>query len=295
MACLFCLAIVLACLQLSSATCTDLPIRLAGRVVPPSSEPTCSSDAERQAILDQLDADIDQIIQAQLPVFESLSFPVECPGDGWVRISDFNLETDSEDPCPGGWIRHDIRGISHCRLPSGPQCHSANFSTNSLRYNQVCGRIKGYQDGLTAAFFHSTGVSSDIDSPYLDGIAITRGTPREHVWSFASGYSSSEDAPSFRCPCVAESLAGAIPPPTFVGNNSFCDSGTDGTPRSGEFYDANPLWDGQGCLAGNGCCSRGPYFFADLSQATCDPLEVRLCLYDPSINIGVSIIELYVK
>lgn len=295
MAYILSLAVVLACLQLSSATCTDLPIRLPGRVVPPSSDdsnkPTCPSDQERQTVLDQLDADLDQIVQAQLQVFQSLSSPVECPGDGWIRISDFNLENNIEDPCPGGWNRYNTNGIHHCGRPSGEQCQSANFSTNSVRYSQVCGRLKGYQYGQTSAFFQSTN-TPDIDSSYLDGISITRGTPREHVWSFAAGYSAGAGSGAlFRCPCVDGSTA----PPDFVGNSYFCDSGTDIIPRPGEFYGSNPLWDAQACLAGNQCCSRGPYFFAELTQATCDPLEVRLCLYDSIINVGISIIELYVK
>lgn len=286
------LAAVFACLHLSSAVCTDLPIRLPGKVALPAA--TCSSDAERQSIIDELDNDLDQIIQSQLQLFQSLSFPVECPGQGWVKVADFNLETNPTEPCPGAWEKHTDNGIPHCRHPlTTAQCQSANYSTNSLSYSQVCGRIKGYQYGRTSAFFPTTGDSS-IDSAYLDGVLIAHGHPREHVWSFAAGFSSSEGFAGFRCPCAVE---GATNPPDFVGNNSYCESGTDEIPALNLFYDRNPLWDAEGCTGGNQCCSRGPHFFADLPENTCDPLEVRLCLYDTAgaVNIGVSIIELYVK
>lgn len=287
------LAAVLSCLQLSSGVCTDLPIRLPGKVVLPSSAATCPSDAERQSIIDELDTDLDQIIQSQLQLFKSLTFPVECPGQGWVKVADFNLETNSTEPCPGTWEKRNISGISNCRLPQTTvQCQSATFPTNSLSYSQVCGRIKGYQYGRTSAFFPSISETS-IDEAYLDGVFIARGNPRQHVWSFAAGYSSSEGVSGFRCPCA---VAGATNPPDFVGSNSYCDSGTDDIPISGVFYDHNPLWDAEGCVGENQCCLRGPYFFADLAENTCDPLEVRLCLYDPlMVNIGVSIVELYVK
>lgn len=304
MSCMLSLAIFLACsFQLSSTVCTDLPIRLPGKVVVPSSDssqPTCPSDSERQSILDELNTDLDGIIDAQLEIFQRLSFPVECPGDGWVKVFDLNLETNSEDPCPNSWIKTTVNGILHCRLPQGgSECQNETVSTNSLSYSRVCGRLKGFQYGRTSAFFPYSSIAGSgvgINGVYLDGVSITRGTPREHIWSFASGYSSIEGLVGFQCPCISESLVGVTPPPDFVGNNYFCDSGTDTEPASGQFYGSNPLWDGQGCQAGNQCCSRGPYFFAELPEASCDPLEVRLCVYNTAtINVGLSIMELYVK
>lgn len=294
------LAVVLAHLQLSSAACTDLPIRLAGRVVPPSDsgEPTCPSDAERQPIKEDLNADLDQLIESKLHIFQNLAVPVECSGGGWVKVVDFNLETNGSESCPDTWQRHDDEGVAHCRIPttssSTPTCQSANFSTNSLSYSRVCGKIKGYQRGRTAAF--SSMGDSSIDSAFLDGVLIARGSPRQHVWSFASGYSSSAGTGDFNCICSIHGDQSVSRPPEFVGDNNFCESGTDQEPTVNTFYNLNPLWDAEGCPEGSQCCSKGPYFSANLPEATCDPLEVRICVQNPSlVNIGVSIIELYVK
>jgi hypothetical protein len=243
-------------------------------------------------MIDGLHEDLNDIIQSQLQIFERLSFPIECEGQGWLKLVDFNLETNSEEPCPGSWVKEIDSGIPHCRLssPSEDKCQSASFSNNSLTYSQVCGRIKGYQIGRTSAFSPS---SSSIDENYLDGVSITRGSPREHVWSFGSGFSSSSDVTvAFRCTCDG----GPSNAPSFVNSNNFCESGASGNPVNEIFYDANPLWDAEGCPEGSQCCSKGRYFFTTLSGATCDPLEVRICSNDVgAINIGVSIIELYVK
>lgn len=291
---LLCLVLVVACVHRSSETCTQLPIRLPARVVP-SPPDLCASDADRESTLDQLDADLDTIISEHLQVFQSLSLPVQCPGSGWVRVADFNLEENSDAQCPEGWVK-TADAVPHCRLVNGEACGSMLFNEDSLSFSQVCGRIKGYQVGKTAGFFPSTQTQDGLDGAYLDGVSITRGTPREHVWSFASGYSSSRGEAFHRCPCANVSLSGSTQAPAYVGNNSFCDSGTDEEASFGTFYSDNALWDGQGCRAGNRCCLGAPYFNADLVQATCDPLEVRLCSnVDERVNVGVSIIELYVK
>ena len=303
MSCILFLAVVLACLQLSSAVCTELPVRLAGRVVPPSDseEPTCPSDAERQSIREDLDADLDQLIESNLHIFQNLAVPVQCPGVGWVKVVDFNLETNSEKPCPGAWEKNIDEGVPHCRIPntqSNEICASANFSTNSLSYSQVCGRLKGYQIGQPSAFLPSS-ENPFIDDPYLDGAFIARGSPRQHVWSFGAGFSSTQGFGTHRCFCSVHSgpFINKRFPREFVGNNSFCESGTDGEPDIGSFYSLNPLWDAEGCPDGSQCCSRGgPYFSTTLPGATCDPLEVRMCVYDTNlVNIGLSVIELYVK
>ena len=64
-------------------------------------------------------------------------------------------------------------------------CDSVTFSTNGVNYSQVCGRVIGYQCGHTDAI-HSSG---SIDSYYyVEGISITHGSPRQHIWILAAGY-----------------------------------------------------------------------------------------------------------
>ena len=296
MSLLLSLVLALACFHLTSSTCTTLPIKLPPRVVVSSSE-SCPSDEEKGEILTQLNDDLDSIIDDQLELFQNLSFPVVCPGGGWIKVADFNLEENSEAECPGGWEKAVSDGIPYCKLAGTEPCLSSVYPTNPISYSQVCGRVKSYQIGRTTAFFPYT-IDQDFDVAYVDGVSITRGTPREHIWSFAAGYFSSSGNDGFHCPCI-DNNEEFIPP--FVGNDYFCDSGTTENPSFNTFYSDNPLWDGAGCEAGNGCCARGPYFFADLGEPSCDPLEARLCLSVKGdidrlkVNVGVTIIELYVK
>ena len=76
---------------------------------------------------------------------------------------------------------------------------------------------------------------------YLDGVCVTYGTPRRHIWNFGAGYNRSGP---FRCPCDNPNDRGFAPlPPSFVGTNYFCD---------GEYNGA--LWDGMDCTV-SGCCT----------------------------------------
>lgn len=310
------LVLALTSLHLCAATCTDFPIRLPGKTLElplsDSRTPTCPSEGEKQAALDQLDSDLDDLISAQLPTLQQLSSPAECPGGGWIKVADFDLERDdattstptTANTCPGGWEKFVTQGIPHCRLrDGGGLCQSTNFSTNAVLFSQVCGRVRGYQVGRTTGFFASGVYDPDLtlDDPYLDGVSITRGRrPREHIWSFASGTSTtitSTTTIGHACPCLNPEVAAELSLPDYVGDNYFCNSGTDEPSYFWEFY-PNPLWGGQGCAPGNKCCDGGAYFFVDLKEPSCDPLEVRLCtsvLEFAKINVGVSAIELYVK
>ena len=57
---------------------------------------------------------------------------------------------------------------------------------------------------------------------------MTHGMPHTHIWTFAAGASEATDFyyPA-NCPC-ANPPAYAVPPPSFVGDNYFCESGNPG-------------------------------------------------------------------
>ena len=74
-------------------------------------------------------------------------------GGGWRRIVNINISAG--DDCPGEWLKATQSGIDFCRLASDDgeyTCSSANFSTNGISYQRVCGRAKGYQKGWTLGF-----------------------------------------------------------------------------------------------------------------------------------------------
>uniref|UniRef100_A0A1X7TM21 Uncharacterized protein n=1 Tax=Amphimedon queenslandica TaxID=400682 RepID=A0A1X7TM21_AMPQE len=105
---------------------------------------------------------------------------------------------------------------------SGAGCVSVQFPSNGISYSQICGRVTGYQYGSTDGLHSSSG----IDTYYVDGVSITRGSPRQHVWTLMAGYN---ELGSSSCPCNTGSSASVQ---SFIGNNYFCESGNPNTSPS---------------------------------------------------------------
>ena len=100
--------------------------------------------------------------------------------------------------------------------------------------------MRGYQFGTPNAFL--SGIN-DIDSYYVNGVSITYSSnPRQHIWTYAAGLTEIH-LNSNCCPC--NSGSSASPPPSFVGNDYYCESGTYSS-FSYILY-PDPLWDGQNC------------------------------------------------
>ena len=113
-------------------------------------------------------------------------------------------------------------------------------------------------------------------SVYVDGISITLGSPRKHVWTYAAGVSDDHNPyANSLCPCALYSTAR---PPAFVGNNYYCESGNVG-PVEQIYYLSDPLWDGSGCTSDNGCCAQigMPWFYRKLPMCVAEDFEVRIC------------------
>ena len=84
--------------------------------------------------------------------------------------------------------------------------------------------------------YRSSGYS--IDTYYIDGISVTNGqSPRQHIWTFAAGYSKVDDYGS--CPCGSPTCRATIPP--YVGNDYFCETGAISSAQSSTFYPNDPL------------------------------------------------------
>ena len=69
-----------------------------------------------------------------------------------------------------------------------------------------------------------TGVN-DLDDAYVDGVSITVGSPRVHVWTYAAGFISTENQETHNCPCNEGIYAGTSAP-SFVGNDYYCEAST---------------------------------------------------------------------
>ena len=108
-------------------------------------------------------------------------------GGGWTRLAYLDM-TDSTENCPSGFRLYQSGGVRACgrATSNGGSCVSVQFPSNGISYSQVCGRVVGYQYASTDAIDPSHGNSeshNDINSYYVDGVSITRGSPRQHVWT----------------------------------------------------------------------------------------------------------------
>ena len=140
-----------------------------------------------------------------------------------------------------------------------------------------------------------------VDTYYVDGVSVTRGSPRQHIWTFANGLDElSTLYPYATCPCVTGSTnRNRIP--SFVGQNYFCESGI--TLYSGSNHnfhpDGDPLWDGEECGPTSSCCTFNspPWFNVRLPSPTTDDIEVRICGRASIQNSDtlIQLVELYVK
>ena len=216
-----------------------------------------------------------------------------CAGVGgeWRRIASFDISAGDE--CPTGCNKRSHSSVSFCRvLSDNGGCSSTLFSTNEMSYTRVCGRTRGYQLSTTDGFVRYNNVDgNDINAAYVDGLSITHGTPRQHIWTYVAGLTDLRN-----CPCVPNS---GFNPPSFVGSNYYCEAGAGDSYSADTYYFSNPLWDGSGCSSGNPCCSNTnlPWFQYQLSGVTQNDIEVRICQDEAFSNEGVliDILELYIQ
>ena len=218
-------------------------------------------------------------------------------GGGWKRIANINVSTGGF--CPNGWRKDTHSGVSFCRVVSNSsnRCSSTTFSTNGRSYQRVCGRARGYQKGWSVAFNRYHDAGQTIDGYYVDGLSITHGNPRQHIWTFANGlYDGLAYYDHYNCPCAPGSQ---YPSPPFVGTNYYCESGTNNTWAIDEYYFNDPLWDRSGCITSN-CCDNPtlPWFYRELNGTTTDDIEARICHEHGFYTKGSTLIdqlELYIQ
>ena len=219
---------------------------------------------------------------------------------GWMRVAYLNMSDSTED-CPTGFNLYNYNGIRACGRPTtSPKghCQSVKFPSYSISYSQVCGRVIGYQYGSPDAIYPPRSQSNNINGAYVDGVSLTYGNPRKHIWTFIAGLQENfyYDDKKYDCPCSPSS---PVIPPAFIGNDYFCESGCPGHVQLKVFY-TDPLWDGKQCgILDKPCCTKSglPWFHKTLTADTTDYIELRIC-GDEDVNnedVPVSFYELYVK
>ena len=195
---------------------------------------------------------------------------LQCGGveGGWMQVVDVNMTQDNF--CPGVW-RMITSPRKLCVGGVNRGCDSAFFYTRGVKFQHICGQTKSYQKGHPDGFAHKT--SKGVDEIYVDGISITLGSPRQHIWTYA--VSPRDDA---YCPCTSTP---GPKPSAFVGNNYYCESGNNAAraPTVATYYMSDPLWDGQNCPANSGCCAQlgMPWFYRRSIVPLSENIEVRIC------------------
>ena len=182
---------------------------------------------------------------------------------GWMRVAELDM-TMSGQECPMGLER--INALYCRRRATNSGCSSVHFPSYRQSYTHICGRIIGRQIDTPDAF-----ESLDINETYIDGVGLTYGSSRQHIWSFAGGQDDNCNNVNSRRPHE-------------VGDNYFCDSGI--------------LWNGD-CQTSDIFCSfnNPPWFYRQLSKPTTDDIEMRLCR-DRDRNdedIHIQITEIYIQ
>ena len=74
--------------------------------------------------------------------------------------------------------RTDSNTRTCVRDSDSPGCSSVTFSSATLEYSKVCGKIIGYQVGTTDAFHTGT---DDINTYYVDGVMETQDSISGHL------------------------------------------------------------------------------------------------------------------
>ena len=226
---------------------------------------------------------------------------------GWSRIAYLDM-TDINQYCPYGFKQYQSGGVRACgrQTTQNPSCQSIRFPTNGISYSQICGRVTGYQYHSTNAAQNYDWISgrhdinhTDINSYYVDGISITRGSPRQHVWTFMAGISDTDIHDQYNCPCsIGSNQSHTLQ--SFIGNDYFCESGNPNKYWEDKLYTEDPLWDGKGCGTNEAtCCSAAglPWFNKVLNSTTTDYIELRVCADQGTDNeeAPVSFYEIYIK
>ena len=114
-----------------------------------------------------------------------------------LNESKFNL---AKGNCPNSW-RKITSPVAACRSPNdNAGCFLAYFNSHDVPYTKVCGKVIGMQKGTPAP----GDKFPSLDEPYLDGISLTYGNPREYIWSFAGSPSEINEYNSCLVPNIAE-------------------------------------------------------------------------------------------
>ena len=248
-----------------------LPVRVDPVTINGTASPRgmCPSDMARDT------ARMDLRQQARYALIDT--FP-DCGTGTWTQVINFDMRNASQQ-CPPPWTETQTPARSCFTTIGG--CQGSTFPIMGLTYSRVCGRATGYAVRTPDGFVNG---GRGIDGDYVDGVSLTYGSPRQHIFTFGAGH-----GPQFtlyRCPCDNPNRAQAPLPPDFVGNNYYCDGDYNGA-----------LWDGRDCTTP--CCTfnNPPWFSVTLPAPTSAGIEARICSDSPGPDetLHLSVLQVFVQ
>ena len=221
---------------------------------------SCPSTEQRDIALQKVRGNVYQYL------FNGSILP-QCGEGIWYQVAYLNM-ADCSQQCPSAWREYNTSQFRACGRPisSGASRPSQIFPI-SRQYSKVCGRVIGIQVASPDAFYN--GRSSGIDESYIDGVSITHGSPRHHIWSYVASISEVLTDRGSVCPC---DYSGTAQSQSFVGNNYYCESGNPIRDWEHQAYPNDKLWDGEMCSNRENTCCTGtntpPWFRVNLSSPT---------------------------
>ena len=275
----------------------QLPRTIEPILISGTGDKVCTTSLDQ--VLEQQKSEKKHLVNEISSILSLNYFFIDQCGDGlWYKLVSINM-SDPLNQCPPSWVEENVDEVRACgRGTIDAGCLSTTFNTGELQYRKVCGRAIGYQYGNTDAF----AVSGTINQVYVDGLSITYGAPRQHIWTYAAAVSevpiNADRYTTSNCPCASEPGAS---PSSFLGNNWYCESGNPDpvNPAGPKFLSNDPLWDGKNCEGT--CCGNGkspPWFSVELPGPTNDIIEARLCANEHSDNhkdVFIKIFEVYIQ
>ena len=215
----------------------------------------------------------------------------------WRRVAYIDT-TQGPGQCPSGLVEHVNSTTNQrvCGKSTNRGCSSVTYPAGGS-YTNICGRVRGYQDDSPNAF--NAGLGHSINGLYVDGISITRGSPRQHVWTYTSYWHEMHNESQYDvCLCRRSNSSYYSNISSFVGQTYYCETAFATTSRSNRIAWENPLWDGAGSTCGTGgqCCATFGWFHKTVHPSTSDHIEVRWCADQDRNNEDVltELVEIWV-
>ena len=212
----------------------------------------------------------------------------------WRRVAYIDT-TRGPGQCPSGLVEHvnSTTNQRACGRSTDIGCSSVTYPAGG-NYTNICGQVRGYQFHSPNAF---RGSGYSINDSYVDGISITQGSPRRHVWTYTAYWHEGHTI-RYLCPCGRVNTSDYSNVPDFVGRDFHCETSFTANRATSRIAWENPLWDGAGSACGTRgqCCATFGWFHKTVTRSTSDHIEVRWCADQGRSNEDVltELVEIWV-